>query len=123
MNNLHPLAWSPNPLIEAAQTGDRLMYHPETARAELGAFAQRYSAAMEAVDKLSTSLVAKAKEPAAHPTDANDNDRRRQATSEMKRVKADLKDGMPPSTFQSENRPAAKPANIGQAKGQSHEAQ
>ena len=35
LNATWPASWSPNPLIDAMQTGDRISYHPETAFAEV----------------------------------------------------------------------------------------
>ena len=37
LNAAWPKGWSPDPLIDAMQTGDRIGYHPETAWAELSA--------------------------------------------------------------------------------------
>ncbi len=52
LNQEWPFAWSPDPLIEAWQTGDRIGYRPETAREELSHFSQRYSAAKASVQQL-----------------------------------------------------------------------
>jgi alpha-glucosidase len=46
--------WSPDPLIDAWQTGDRLTYHPQTAAAELERFAEALRKAVAAVEKLRT---------------------------------------------------------------------
>jgi alpha-glucosidase (family GH31 glycosyl hydrolase) len=35
LNQTYPLAWSPDELIDAMQTGDRITYHPETVSQEL----------------------------------------------------------------------------------------
>jgi len=35
LNQVWPLGWSPDALIDAMQTGDRLSYHPQNAAAEL----------------------------------------------------------------------------------------
>lgn len=59
LNSLWPFTWSSQPLIDALQTGDRLQYHPETARAELARFPGVYS---QAVADLQT-LVDKANLP------------------------------------------------------------
>jgi alpha-glucosidase len=56
LNQEWPLAWSPDPLIDAWQTGDRLSYHPETARNELSHFAQKYIAAQASVQQLYDSV-------------------------------------------------------------------
>jgi hypothetical protein len=52
LNGLYPLAWSPNPLIDAWQTGDRLSYHPEAAQQEIARFPQVYAEGVAAVRKL-----------------------------------------------------------------------
>jgi len=56
LNQEWPFVWSPDPLIDAWQTGDRLSYHPETARDELSHFAQRYTAAQTSVQQLLDSI-------------------------------------------------------------------
>jgi len=52
LNQEWPFTWSPDPLIDAWQTGDRLSYHPETARTEMAAFAGKYAAAQASVEQL-----------------------------------------------------------------------
>jgi len=52
LNALYPLAWSPNSLIDAWQTGDRLSYHPETAQQEIARFPQVYAEGVAAVKEL-----------------------------------------------------------------------
>jgi alpha-glucosidase len=53
LNLLQDLStWAPNQLIEAWQTGDRLTYHPETARAEIEKFSKRYNEAIASVQAL-----------------------------------------------------------------------
>lgn len=52
LNQQWSFVWSPDPLIEAWQTGDRLSYRPETARDELSHFAQRYNSAQASVQQL-----------------------------------------------------------------------
>jgi len=42
LNAEYPFTWSPDILIDAWQTGDRISYHPETAREELATFSQKY---------------------------------------------------------------------------------
>ena len=44
--------WSPDPLIDAWQTGDRLTYHPQTTPAELERFAEALQKAVAAVEQL-----------------------------------------------------------------------
>jgi hypothetical protein len=56
LNQEWPFAWSPDPLIDAWQTGDRLSYRPETARVELSHFAQKYTTAQASVRQLFDSI-------------------------------------------------------------------
>jgi alpha-glucosidase (family GH31 glycosyl hydrolase) len=56
LNQQWPFAWSPDPLIDAWQTGDRLSYRPLTARDELSQFAQKYAAAEASVQQLLDSV-------------------------------------------------------------------
>ncbi len=52
LNHEWPLARSPDSLIEAMQTGDRMTYRPDTARDEMAGFAAKYQAALNAVLRL-----------------------------------------------------------------------
>ena len=52
LNRQWPLAWSPDNLIDAMQTGDRIGYRPFTARDEIARFAAKYQAALSAVLKM-----------------------------------------------------------------------
>jgi alpha-glucosidase len=52
LNALWPFTWSPLPLIDAMQTGDRIHYHPETAREEIARFPETYRKAMAQVQAL-----------------------------------------------------------------------
>ena len=52
LNALFPYTWSPDTLVDAWQTGDRLGYHPETARAEIARFPRLYAEALAAVQSL-----------------------------------------------------------------------
>ncbi len=52
LNSLWPFTWSPDPLIDAWQTGDRLSYHPEAAQAQIARFPQVYAQAVAMVQKL-----------------------------------------------------------------------
>jgi alpha-glucosidase (family GH31 glycosyl hydrolase) len=56
LNQEWPFTGSPNPLIDAWQTGDRLSYHPETAHDELVNFSAKYAAAQASVQKLYDSV-------------------------------------------------------------------
>jgi alpha-glucosidase (family GH31 glycosyl hydrolase) len=52
LNAAWPFTWSPDPLIDAWQTGDRLSYKPQTAKQELARFPQLYSQGMSQVQNL-----------------------------------------------------------------------
>jgi alpha-glucosidase (family GH31 glycosyl hydrolase) len=52
LNQTHPLGWSPDDLIDATQTGDRLTYHPETISKELTHFHAILPQAIESVEKM-----------------------------------------------------------------------
>ncbi len=52
LNQQWPFAWSPDPLIDAWQTGDRISYRPLTARDELTQFARKYATAETSVQQL-----------------------------------------------------------------------
>jgi alpha-glucosidase len=52
LNSLWPFTWSPDPLIDAMQTGDRLHYRPQTAREELARFPRVYRQAIDDVQAL-----------------------------------------------------------------------
>lgn len=52
LNALYPYTWSPDPLIDALQTGDRIGYHPEKARAEITRFPEIYAQALTKVQAL-----------------------------------------------------------------------
>ncbi|QNI33042.1 DUF5110 domain-containing protein [Alloacidobacterium dinghuense] len=54
LNSLSPFTWSPNQLIDACQTGDRLSYKPQTAKQEIGRFPQVYAEGMAQVQDLVT---------------------------------------------------------------------
>ena len=98
LNALWPLTWSPDPLIDAWQTGDRLSYHPEAARAELARFPQVYAQALADVqtlaDKANLPSDQSAKQP-VHDRDASaDLDRARRYKATLHRALALLKDGL-----------------------------
>ena len=52
LNSLWPLLWSPDSLIDAMQSGDRLTYHPETASREIQHFHSAYAEALSNVRDL-----------------------------------------------------------------------
>jgi len=49
------------------QTGNRIGYHPETARDEIAAFPDRYAAAIKASEMVENQI----KSPTAHPATAD----------------------------------------------------
>ena len=49
IDSTHPLAWRPDPLVDAMQAGDRITYHPDEAQQELARFQRELQAAQEAV--------------------------------------------------------------------------
>ena len=54
LNAEWPFTWSPNPLIDSWQTGDRLSYKPQTAKQEISRFPQLYDQGMAQVQDLVT---------------------------------------------------------------------
>jgi alpha-glucosidase len=54
LNAEWPFTWSPNPLIDAWQTGDRLSYKPQTAKQEIAHFPHLYEQGMAQVQDLVT---------------------------------------------------------------------
>jgi alpha-glucosidase (family GH31 glycosyl hydrolase) len=54
LNAEWPFTWSPNPLIDAWQTGDRLSYKPQTAKQEISRFPQLYDQGRAQVQDLVT---------------------------------------------------------------------
>jgi alpha-glucosidase (family GH31 glycosyl hydrolase) len=66
LNDAWPSAWSPDALIDAMQTGDRIDYRPETTFAELGALSAKLTGlakAIEAMHATDTSSAFAAKNP------------------------------------------------------------
>jgi len=76
LNATWPAAWSPDSLIDAMQTGDRISYHPETAFAEVSALPKKLaglSAQISAMHATETSPAFVRKDPdRAHPGRALD---------------------------------------------------
>jgi alpha-glucosidase (family GH31 glycosyl hydrolase) len=100
INHQWPLAWSPDPLVDALQTGDRISYHPATASAELSRFMQKYTAAQAAVKQLFDNTAAQPhKTPAeqiAKGVDASVIDQRIESyRTALESALAQLKDGEP----------------------------
>ena len=52
LNSAWPRLWSPDPLIDAMQTGDRLTYRPQTAAKEIGRLQQVSSQAVVSIQEL-----------------------------------------------------------------------
>jgi len=52
LNAAWPAAGSPDPLVDAMQTGDRISYHPETAFAETGGFAAKLAGLAKIIDAM-----------------------------------------------------------------------
>lgn len=52
LNALYPYTWSPDPLIKALQTGDRITYHPENTQKEIARFPQSYEQALTDVQNI-----------------------------------------------------------------------
>ncbi len=100
LNALQDLKTSaPNGLIDAWQTGDRMSYHPETARKEIERLPKIYSEAMEQVKQLAGGANEGELEQRLdqyHRTDA-DRERIRNYRVYLNRAQALLEDGRPKS--------------------------
>ena len=55
LNSMWPAGWTPDALIDAMQTGDRISYHPETAAKELGRLQETIASLPKVVDALHTT--------------------------------------------------------------------
>jgi alpha-glucosidase (family GH31 glycosyl hydrolase) len=99
LNQTHPVSWSADPLIDAMQTGDRMSYHPETARTEIGRFSAKYVAGIAAVQKSLDLFAGETDEQAAaRLTKGHENDtaylaRMKQYKATLERAMAQLNDG------------------------------
>jgi alpha-glucosidase len=97
LNQDWPSIWSPDFLIDAWQTGDRISYRPETAGSELSHFAQNYAAAQASVQRLLDSVVDQSSDPQS--AKSRGSDRSPEQTKKLKisldRALAQLKDGEP----------------------------
>lgn len=91
LNGLYPLAWSPNSLIDAWQTGDRLSYHPETAQQEIARFPQIYDESMAAVKDLISNAGNRLKQSSS----SANRDRAEHYQLYLSRAAAMLEDGRP----------------------------
>ncbi len=104
LNQEWPFAWSPDPLIDAWQTGDRLSYHPDTARDELSHFAQKYTAAQTSVQQLLDSVANLSDDQlverlSKRPGGGNAKERAQNYKPSLERALAQLKDGKPERLF------------------------
>jgi Glycosyl hydrolases family 31/Domain of unknown function (DUF5110) len=52
LNGAWPLGWSPDALIDAMRTGDRISYHPETAYAEVSSLPAKLATLSKLIDSL-----------------------------------------------------------------------
>ncbi len=52
LNITWPVAWAPDPLIDAMQTGDRISYHPDTAFAEVGGLQAKLPGLAKAIEAM-----------------------------------------------------------------------
>jgi len=91
LNTLWPLTWTPNPLIDAWQTGDRLSYRPQTARGEIARFSKVYAEGLAAVNELIASP------GSANPESRREapEEREKKYLPSLQRAAALLEDGKP----------------------------
>ncbi len=77
LNGLWPQGWSPDPLIDAMQTGDRIGYHPETAFAEVSALPAKLAGLAGAINAMHATAAspafAKKNEDKNHPGQTLEN--------------------------------------------------
>jgi alpha-glucosidase (family GH31 glycosyl hydrolase) len=93
LNALWPLTWSPDSLIDAWQTGDRLSYHPEDAQREIARFPQTYAESVAAVNELISGASSRLQEKRF----SKYQDRAAHYQLYLSRAAAMLKDGKPHS--------------------------
>ncbi|MGA7525575.1 MAG: TIM-barrel domain-containing protein [Acidobacteriaceae bacterium] len=91
LNSVWPTTWSPNVLIDAWQTGDRLNYHPETAPQEIARFPQLYAQSQAAVQ----ALIDKEGQLGTQPGSGAHSQTPQQVNLYFQRAAALLKDGAP----------------------------
>ena len=95
LNAAWPFAWSPNPLIDAWQTGDRISYHPENVHAEITRFPQTYAQAVAQVQ----GLIEKASVPIEQLMKYRGRDTTKERAERyrlyLRRAEALLEDGKP----------------------------
>ncbi|HEX3662131.1 MAG TPA: TIM-barrel domain-containing protein [Acidobacteriaceae bacterium] len=92
LNSVWPTTWSPNVLIDAWQTGDRMSYHPETAHQEIARFPQLYTQSRAAVQ----ALIDKENQLGTQPGSGAHRQNPEQVHLYFNRAAALLKDGVPP---------------------------
>ncbi len=85
-NDFPAVPATPDDLTIAMQTGNRIGYHPASARDEVAAFAKRYAAALTAVQQLQTG-------PGSSPTTVADAERSKKSGERIAHALADLQDG------------------------------
>jgi alpha-glucosidase (family GH31 glycosyl hydrolase) len=97
LNATSPIAWSPNTLIDAWQTGDRLSYKPQAARSELARFRNVYAKAIAEVQVLSNipENGLQKKVGGENNQSATVQERAQRAKLYLKRAMAQLEDGAP----------------------------
>jgi len=100
LNQQWPFTWSPDPLIEAWQTGDRLSYHPEAANEELSHFAAKYAEAQASVQQLYDSIANLSDDQLIeqlmkHRGGDTARQRAQQYRTSLKRALSQLNDGKP----------------------------
>jgi len=99
LNAEWPFTWSPNPLIDAWQTGDRLSYKPQTAKLEIARFPQVYAQGMAQVQDLVTKASIPddelIKQLMQHRGADTAKDRAQRYRASLERALALLKDGKP----------------------------
>ncbi|HUY82239.1 MAG TPA: TIM-barrel domain-containing protein [Acidobacteriaceae bacterium] len=91
LNSLWPMAWSPNTLIDAWQTGDRISYHPQTARKEIADFSHKYAQGVASVNQ----LIANADTVESQQRRGVPPQRKADYLPDLHRASALLEDGMP----------------------------
>jgi hypothetical protein len=83
----------PDELTIAMQTGNRIGYHPDTARAEVEALSNRYGLAVEATEKMRSDSEPSTKPVSGAPAAPADADRARTHKAHVDHALADLRDG------------------------------
>jgi alpha-glucosidase (family GH31 glycosyl hydrolase) len=95
LNALWSGAWSPNILIDAWQTGDRITYRPQAARQEIERFPQVYKDSVAAVQALIDTTGASARLPTNKPQSDADRQKAESRRIDLQRAAALLEDGQP----------------------------